>query len=150
MRILSLFLLCLLATACRGQWIATHQYESFQESQRVRCYTLGFCRSCTFFHHHGYYSYGYDYCWYGPHNKCPGTRDILVEVTPEDGYFINYPDVTVKRDRVTFVKELTPCKVDPRYRLELEEGQTRERVFDLDLDLDFYPHALPEIPHTQK
>ena len=86
-----LFILLLLGTgwSCRGQWIATHAYESYRETRQIGCYALGYCRSC-------HWSFDYHLCSWGPYNRCPGTRDILVEVTPEDGYYINYPTKVVK------------------------------------------------------
>ncbi len=49
----------------------------------------------------------------------------MVEVTPEDGYYLNYPEKLVKRDRIRFIRELTPCKV--RAQFMLQDGQYRER-----------------------
>jgi hypothetical protein len=101
--------------ACKGQWIATHEYSSYKETRRVTCYALGYCRSCS------WVTDFYHICTYGPYNRCPGHRLIMVEVTPEDGYYINYPDKIVQVKRERFVKELTPCTVDPQYRLQ--DGQ---------------------------
>lgn len=116
-KILGLGLFCLLG-ACKGQWIATYQYESYTEAREALCYTLGWCQNCRWIHR-------YSFCSYGAYHRCPGTKQILVRVTPEDGYYVNHPDKIVKRESIYFLRELTKCKVSPSFMLK--EGQYTPR-----------------------
>jgi hypothetical protein len=112
-------LLLVVGVSCKGQWISTFEYESYTEARTVQCHTLGYCRSCVWMHM-------YHFCSYGPYNRCPGTREILVKVTPENGYYVNHPTKIVKRERIHFLREVTPCKVRAVFMLQEDQYQLRK------------------------
>jgi hypothetical protein len=103
-RLFILFFFLSLATwSCRGQFIVDERGKSQETEETTSCYKYDFCHKC-----------GMDFdgdfkCGWKHSAFCPGTKKILVRITPVSGHYEKDPDKIVTRNERIILKELTEC-----------------------------------------
>jgi len=85
----------LLVLSCKGKFITEVTREPFQVKTTRSCTKCDICLGFD-----GSYSFN---C------LCTGTKKVIVEVTPYEGFYEKEPDVWVKKTRERVIRDVSEC-----------------------------------------
>lgn len=91
--------------SCKGDWVTEVEREPFLVKHKVECHKTDICHRC------GWDLMSDEYkCGVKKSKRCPGTKWVLVEVTPYEGFYKNRPDEYLKLTRERQLHDLSECE----------------------------------------